>query len=723
MQEKEDFYTSITPLLQYPAIFAPIPGLSTFSFRTLTLKNCSPKECRECRVASGCNMCSGQALSESEIGTIFNRPTYICKMHKARVRANDYFWEKLARKENIKLNKNAYPRQMRILAKKILNVLLSGDSPPICSYDAHGPGKKNQTLPIDILEKYLAAAKKENYYINFIYPNHDIDDVYKPLIAAARFQVTKPYKDERSTSKSEDGEIFIFEVGQPVLPEFSCVNVILHVVKDQLDFLKDYVSKLFSQGVLRINLVIDDLPQWEERDRTLYKKALPAISRLIIDAFKKNRPKSFNVLTDQLQLDKMNNCNAGIEHMALGFLNIQQNGELNIPRRSDMKKENILSLFLLLLFCFPMPGTDRVITLKTGNLDDVIEISSFVMNSKGEIFLFSHKMSRVFKFKPDGTFEKNFCQKGEGPGEINRVFSMFHNPENDCLYLPEYYSMGKGKITIYDSDGNYKGLLKPDISRTHMDRIVKIMFAKDGTYYIVTRERVGWEPVGKLFKTQEEIRVRYFNREGQLISDIFKTTDDGNLSNAVRWGGPGILFAPRTMVEITPDEQIAVAKNDNNKISIYNTRGEKVKTIEPDISREKLTDEEFNRAKDGLVNYLKRTHDSRMIKLAREMIQSEYKPLYQTFFLTPGNIVLSEGLEGDKSDNTPKNRLIVFNWKGEKQGEKVIKGWVMNVTKDRIFVKYYDDEENEYFRIEPAVFPAACWLRRSGNNRNHPKLK
>jgi hypothetical protein len=96
-----------------------------------------------------------------------------------------------------------------------------------------------------------------------------------------------------------------------------------------------------------------------------------------------------------------------------------------------MKKENILSVFLLLLFCFPLLGTDRVITLKTGDLDDVLEISSFLMNSKGEIFLFSHRMLKVFKFKPDGTFEKSFCQKGEGPGEIRRVFFMFHNPVND----------------------------------------------------------------------------------------------------------------------------------------------------------------------------------------------------------------------------------------------------------------------------------------------------
>jgi radical SAM peptide maturase (CXXX-repeat target family)/CXXX repeat peptide maturase len=287
-------------------------------FRVLTLENCSPKQCLECEVASGCNMCSGQALSESETGTIFNRPTYICKMHKARVRANDYFWEKLARKEKKRLNKDAYTRQLRIPGKKILNILLSADSPPICNYDVRDTGKKNRMLPVDILEEYVAAAGKENYYINFIYPNHEVHGVYKPLIDSAGFQVTKAYKDEKSISKLEDGEVFIFEVGQPVAPEFSCVNVILHVVKEKLEFLKDYVSKLFSQGVLRINLIIDDMPQWEEYDLRMYKEVLSGISEIIVEFSRKNRQKSINVLTDRLMLDKMNNCNAGVEHITLG---------------------------------------------------------------------------------------------------------------------------------------------------------------------------------------------------------------------------------------------------------------------------------------------------------------------------------------------------------------------------------------------------------------------
>lgn len=371
-----------------------------------------------------------------------------------------------------------------------------------------------------------------------------------------------------------------------------------------------------------------------------------------------------------------------------------------------MMKEKVLSMFLVLLVFIPLAvsGKNEVITLETEKMDDVIGISSLLMNGKGEIFLFSAKMSRIFKFKPDGTFEKSFCQKGEGPGEITRVFSMFHNPKNDYLYLPEFYSMGKGRVTIYDSDGNYKGLLKPDISRTHMDRIAEIAFFKDGNYFIVTNERVGWKPVGKLFKTQEEVRVRYFNEKGQLVSDISRTTDDDELSHAVRWGGPGILFAPRTLVKLAPDEQIAVSKNDNNEILIYNVRGEKVKSIKLDISREKLSDEEFNKKKEDLVNYFKRGSKPRMLMLAKKMIKLEYKPFYRTFFLTPGYIILSEIIKRDDSGYPQKDKLIFFTWKGEKKGEKVIEGIVINILNDKVFIKSYDEEGDESFRIEPCIF-------------------
>ena len=66
----------------------------------LTLDRCtqSPAECIDCEVASGCAWCQGENYDAASTPTIWQRSTAICKMHKARVRANNYYWNKLYRK-------------------------------------------------------------------------------------------------------------------------------------------------------------------------------------------------------------------------------------------------------------------------------------------------------------------------------------------------------------------------------------------------------------------------------------------------------------------------------------------------------------------------------------------------------------------------------------------------------------------------------------------------
>ena len=66
----------------------------------LMLDRCtqSRPECVDCEVASGCAWCQGENYDAAESPTVYQRATAICKMHKARVRANNYYWNKLYRK-------------------------------------------------------------------------------------------------------------------------------------------------------------------------------------------------------------------------------------------------------------------------------------------------------------------------------------------------------------------------------------------------------------------------------------------------------------------------------------------------------------------------------------------------------------------------------------------------------------------------------------------------
>jgi len=66
----------------------------------LTLDRCtqSSSECIDCEVAEGCAWCQGENYDAADTPTAYQRATSICKMHKARVRANNYYWNKLYRK-------------------------------------------------------------------------------------------------------------------------------------------------------------------------------------------------------------------------------------------------------------------------------------------------------------------------------------------------------------------------------------------------------------------------------------------------------------------------------------------------------------------------------------------------------------------------------------------------------------------------------------------------
>lgn len=67
-------------------------------FLTLDRVTQSPKKCLECEVASGCAWCQGENYDAADTPTVYQRAIAICKMHKARVRANNYYWNKLYRK-------------------------------------------------------------------------------------------------------------------------------------------------------------------------------------------------------------------------------------------------------------------------------------------------------------------------------------------------------------------------------------------------------------------------------------------------------------------------------------------------------------------------------------------------------------------------------------------------------------------------------------------------
>ena len=88
-------------------------------FLTLDRTTQSPQECIDCEVASGCAWCQGENYDAADTNTIYQRSTAICKMHKARVRANNYYWNKLYRKLELEGQREKFEKNKREVKPEI----------------------------------------------------------------------------------------------------------------------------------------------------------------------------------------------------------------------------------------------------------------------------------------------------------------------------------------------------------------------------------------------------------------------------------------------------------------------------------------------------------------------------------------------------------------------------------------------------------------------------
>lgn len=64
-------------------------------FLSFSRKSCYPSKCLECNVSTGCRWCPAENYDSSNTGTIFQRTTTVCQLHKANVRIKNYFWNRI----------------------------------------------------------------------------------------------------------------------------------------------------------------------------------------------------------------------------------------------------------------------------------------------------------------------------------------------------------------------------------------------------------------------------------------------------------------------------------------------------------------------------------------------------------------------------------------------------------------------------------------------------
>lgn len=263
-------------------------------FITSTISLQSDNECLNCSVAVGCAFCQGFNYDEAEIPTNFHRAKYICKMHKARVRANDYYFSQLYNRFGIK--KEVAGRQSRKLY-----FLLADDYVPYCQYmnDSQMKAEVRHMGDGDII-KGLAFARRNMMMPVFVhskstYAFKDISlygDYFIQHIIPIKF-----YEESASLHRSREC-IFVFEKDDCELPISGLACCQLNIDAHDIKHLFSYI-KLLLQKSIRININIMGLDR--KFDEEEYQIQLHNIVDYLFLLDKQGEVHQINIIDDTFQ--------------------------------------------------------------------------------------------------------------------------------------------------------------------------------------------------------------------------------------------------------------------------------------------------------------------------------------------------------------------------------------------------------------------------------------
>lgn len=194
-----------------------------------------------------------------------------------------------------------------------LIIVLDDTSISFCNYENLKTERK--LISFDDLKNGILFAMKQNLMVQFVFPDYELPLEYKNAIESidnnkivsalmndskADIIVFNDLKGLSNYDFSENAEkVFVIRTSKTIFFEtFKNIIPILH-------------------KVTRLNIVFNDIESFTNNDIELYKDILNELKTAIIEGCENSKFSQLNLLTDRILLDKMNNCNAGIENITL----------------------------------------------------------------------------------------------------------------------------------------------------------------------------------------------------------------------------------------------------------------------------------------------------------------------------------------------------------------------------------------------------------------------
>lgn len=189
---------------------------------------------------------------------------------------------------------------------KYLVILLDDTSVSYCHCD--NPNKNPRLIPLDTLKDAIRYAMKENLTIQFVWPDYELPQEYKDVIATIDHANIVP------ATLTEEADIVVYDGIPADVTEGSAVVVRL-TLQDLLDNADRLIPAL--RKVSRLNIVVRDPECFKDDIVERYQSVLDRLAAAVKEEYAGGHAVQLNLLTDRMMLSEMNNCNAGWENLTL----------------------------------------------------------------------------------------------------------------------------------------------------------------------------------------------------------------------------------------------------------------------------------------------------------------------------------------------------------------------------------------------------------------------
>ena len=278
------------------------------AFKNLDRGVINDGECSECPISSGCFSCTGCNYEFSSTNSIFIRTKFHCKMYKAQIRANEYFWDKLSG-----LIQEITPHELIRMqtykqanwdldGAKYLFFIIHNNMIPHCMYDTDD---LNYEMKEDVFKEGLKYAHDNNMIPVFLGDPGDL------LCRKEANKVHILISNEKGyVARNEVEEVIpVIDTHDFYEPSFA-ESCILLIYKDNIVRLKEYVDQLYrSERCRRINIIKKDLFNWDDTDLNEYDCVLQDLY-----SWSQNSSISINIFD---YLEERTFCDAGRNEFTL----------------------------------------------------------------------------------------------------------------------------------------------------------------------------------------------------------------------------------------------------------------------------------------------------------------------------------------------------------------------------------------------------------------------